>query len=206
MTDTPRSAQMRPRAVPTGRFARFTRLGGLATGLAGRAAVGRAAAAFRGEQPDMAALLLTQGNVTRITERLAEMRGATMKLGQLLSMESGGVLPPELAEILARLRSDADAMPPKQLKDVLTQSYGAEFRRHFKSFNTQPLAAASIGQVHRATASDGMRLALKLQYLGVRASIDSDLDNAAALIRWVRPLAERTRHQPADPGSASSIE
>lgn len=210
MSDTPRPPQLRPRAVPTGRLARFTRLGGLATGLAGRAAAGRAAAAFRGEQPDMAALLLTPGNITRITERLAEMRGATMKLGQLLSMESGDVLPPELADILARLRADADAMPPKQLKAVLTQTYGDGFRQKFKSFNTQPLAAASIGQVHRATAADGMRLALKLQYPGVRASIDSDLDNAVAMIRWsglwpkeldISPLmteARRQLHEEAD--------
>lgn len=195
---------LRPRAVPTGRLARFARMGGLATGLAGRAAAGRAAAAIRGERPDMAALLLTPGNVTRITERLAEMRGATMKLGQLLSMESGDVLPPELADILARLRADADAMPPKQLKAVLQKTYGDDFRRKFKSFNSQPLAAASIGQVHRATAVDGMRLALKLQYPGVRASIDSDLDNAAGLIRWsglwpreldIAPLMQEARRQ-----------
>lgn len=195
---------LRPSAVPTGRVARFTRLGGLATGLAGRAAYGRAAAALRGQKPDMAALLLTPSNITRITERLSEMRGATMKLGQLLSMESGDVLPPELAAILARLRADADAMPPKQLKAVLSQVYGADFRKKFKSFDPQPLAAASIGQVHRATATDGMRLALKLQYPGVRASIDSDLDNAAALIRWsglwpreldIAPLMQEARRQ-----------
>lgn len=201
---------LRPNAVPTGRVARFTRLGGLATGLAGRAAVGRATAALRGERPDMAALLLTPGNITRITERLSEMRGATMKLGQLLSMESEDVLPPELGAILARLRAEADAMPPKQLKAVLEKVYGDKFRSHFKSFNSQPLAAASIGQVHRATASDGMRLALKLQYPGVRDSIDSDLDNAAALIRWsgmwpkeldIGPLmteARRQLHEEAD--------
>lgn len=205
--DTP---TLRPRAVPTGRLARFTRLGGLATGLAGRAVAGRAAAALRGERADMADLLLTPGNITRITERLAEMRGATMKLGQLLSMESGEVLPPELADILARLRADADAMPPKQLKAVLEATYGSTFRSNFKSFNTQPLAAASIGQVHRATAQDGTRLALKLQYPGVRDSIDSDLDNASALIRWsglcpreldIAPLmaeARRQLHEEAD--------
>lgn len=201
---------MRPRAVPTGRVARFTRMGGLATGIAGRAAVGRAAAAIRGDAPDMASLLLTPRNITRVTERLSEMRGATMKLGQLLSMESDDVLPPELATILAKLRAHADAMPPAQLKSVLTRVYGDNFRSKFTSFNPQPLAAASIGQVHRATAADGMRLALKLQYPGVRDSIDSDLDNAAALIRWsglcpreldIAPLmveARRQLHEEAD--------
>jgi predicted unusual protein kinase regulating ubiquinone biosynthesis (AarF/ABC1/UbiB family) len=81
-------------------------------------------------------------------------------------------------------------MPPKQLKTVLEATYGSDFRRHFKGFDTQPLAAASIGQVHRATAADGTQLAIKIQYPGVRAAIDSDLDNAAALIRWSGMMPE----------------
>ncbi len=201
---------LRPRAVPTGRLARFARLGGLATGLAGQAVAGRARAALSGTKPDMAALLMTPRSLTKVADRLAEMRGAAMKLGQLLSMESGEVLPPELADILARLRANADAMPPAQVKSVLQSAYGDGFRRLFTSFDPRPLAAASIGQVHRATAADGMRLALKLQYPGVRASIDSDLDNVAALIRWsgmwpreldIAPLmaeARRQLHEEAD--------
>ncbi|WP_224815531.1 AarF/ABC1/UbiB kinase family protein [Hasllibacter sp. MH4015] len=172
------------RAVPTGRLSRFTKLGGLATGLAARAAAGRARAALTGQRPDMAQILMTQANLSRIADRLSEMRGAAMKLGQLLSMETGDVLPPELSHILARLRADADAMPPGQLKQVLSDAYGPDFRRHFRSFDTRPIAAASIGQVHRAQAKDGMRLALKVQYPGIRTSIDSDLDNVAGLIRW----------------------
>jgi len=142
----------RLRAVPTGRFARFTRLGGLATGLAGQAVAGRAQAALTGRAPDMAALLLTPRNVTRITDRLSEMRGAAMKLGQLLSMETGDVLPPELADILARLRADADAMPPAQLKAVLAAAYGDGFRRLFRSFDTRPLAAV-IDELRTETPS-----------------------------------------------------
>ncbi|MEJ6394360.1 AarF/ABC1/UbiB kinase family protein [Gymnodinialimonas sp. 2305UL16-5] len=205
MTDSPANPfDIRHNPVPTGRMARFTRLGGLATGLAGRAAMGRARAALRGEPADMASVMLTPSNLSRIAERLSEMRGAVMKLGQLLSMETGDLLPPELEHILARLRSEADIMPPAQLKSVLTGAYGPSFRAQFKSFDTRPLAAASIGQVHRATAKDGMRLAIKLQYPGIRASIDSDLNNAAALIRWsglwpkeldLGPLMEEARRQ-----------
>ncbi|MEJ6389315.1 ABC1 kinase family protein [Gymnodinialimonas ulvae] len=184
MSDPSPANSLRPRAVPTGRLTRFTRMGGLATGLAGQAALAKARAIVKGGEADMAGALMTPRNLTRITDRLAEMRGAAMKLGQLLSMETGDVLPPELAGILARLRAEGDAMTPAQVKDVLTAAYGADFRHHFKSFSTAPLAAASIGQVHRAVARDGMRLALKLQYPGVKDAIDSDLDNAAALIRW----------------------
>ena len=173
-----------PRAVPTGRLARFGRLGGLVAGLAGQVAVGRVRLAVRGGDADLSELLLTPANVTRIADRLAEMRGAAMKLGQLLSMETGDLLSPDLADILGRLRAGADAMPPAQLKTVLEAAYGSDFRRRFRSFDPRPLAAASIGQVHRAQAADGMRLALKVQYPGVRASIDSDLDNVAGLVRW----------------------
>jgi predicted unusual protein kinase regulating ubiquinone biosynthesis (AarF/ABC1/UbiB family) len=154
--------------------------------------------------------VLSPGNVTRLADRLSEMRGAAMKLGQLLSMEAGDLLPPEMEAVLARLRADAHVMPPKQLKQVLETAYGADFRKLFRSFDTRPLAAASIGQVHRALTPEGDALAVKLQYPGVAAAIDSDLDNAAALIRWsglwpaeldIGPLmteARRQLHEEAD--------
>lgn len=159
-------------------------MGGLATGLAGDMALGAGRALARGERPQMEKLILTPSNIERIADRLSQMRGAAMKLGQLMSMETGDLLPPELSSILARLRAEAHVMPPKQLKSVLEANYGAEFRRYFRGFDTQPLAAASIGQVHRATAADGSMLAIKIQYPGVKDAIDSDLDNAASLIRW----------------------
>jgi predicted unusual protein kinase regulating ubiquinone biosynthesis (AarF/ABC1/UbiB family) len=188
MTDTPRS--QRHRSVPSSRLARFGAMGGLATGLAGDMAMGAGRALARGERPRLDTLLLTPASMERIADRLSQMRGAAMKLGQLMSMETGDLLPPELAAILARLRDAAHMMPPKQLKSVLEDTYGPDFRRHFKGFDTTPLAAASIGQVHRATAADGTSLVLKIQYPGVRAAIDSDLDNAAALIRWSGMLPE----------------
>ena len=106
-----------------------------------------------------------------------------MKVGQLISMDAGDMLPPELAEILARLRSEAHHMPWVQLRRVLNAAWGADWRRRFAAFDTHPVAAASIGQVHRARTHDGRDLAIKVQYPGVRASIDSDVDNVATLIR-----------------------
>ena len=73
----------------------------------------------RGTRPDMRRLLLTPGNMTRLADELARMRGAAMKVGQLLSMDAGEVLPPELAEIMAHLRDQAHVMPPKQLKQAV---------------------------------------------------------------------------------------
>ncbi len=101
----------------------------------------------------------------------------------LLSMESVDFLPPALADILARLRSDARAMPKAQVMAMLESHWGKGWERQFKHFDFTPLAAASIGQVHRAQTRDGRDLAIKVQYPGVRESIDSDVDNVAGLLR-----------------------
>lgn len=179
----PHSHISRGLAVPSGRIARLSRLGGLASGMAGRMAIDSARAWAAGERLDRRALLLTPANAARIADELARMRGAAMKLGQLLSMEGGDVVPPELADILARLRSDAHFMPPRQLKRALAAEWGAGFPARFERFDVKPVAAASIGQVHRARTRAGQDLAVKVQYPGVRDSIDADVDNVGALVR-----------------------
>ena len=173
----------RHRAIPSSRAARlgaFGRLaGGVASGMLGEGARRLA----RGERPRMRDLVLTPGNVGRLADRLSHLRGAAMKLGQMISMDAGDLLPPELAAILAQLRSQAHRMPPEQLRRVLDSEWGPDWRRRFARFNATPIAAASIGQVHRATLPDGRELAIKVQYPGVRESIDSDVDNVATLLR-----------------------
>ncbi len=131
----------------------------------------------------MGDLLLTPANVTRVADQLAHLRGAAMKLGQMISMDAGDLLPPELADILARLRSGAQRMPPDQLNRVLAAEWGRDWRARFARFDATPIAAASIGQVHRATTRDGRLLAIKVQYPGVADSIDADIDNVATLLR-----------------------
>ena len=173
----------RHRAIPSSRAARlgaFGRLaGGVASGMLGEGARRLA----RGERPRMRDLVLTPGNVGRLADRLSHLRGAAMKLGQMISMDAGDLLPPELAAILGQLRSQAHRMPPEQLRRVLDSEWGPDWRRRFARFNAIPIAAASIGQVHRATLPDGRELAIKVQYPGVRESIDSDVDNVATLLR-----------------------
>jgi predicted unusual protein kinase regulating ubiquinone biosynthesis (AarF/ABC1/UbiB family) len=170
-------------AVPASRLSRLAHLGGLASRIAGTVAAGGAAQLARGQRPRLEDLLLTPANARRVADQLAQMRGAAMKMGQLLSMDGGEMLPPELTQILARLRADADPMPGAQVKQVLTAAWGADWLRRFQRFDVRPLAAASIGQVHRAITRDGRDLAIKVQYPGVRRSIDSDVDNVAALLR-----------------------
>lgn len=128
-------------------------------------------------------MLLTPGNVTRVADQLAHLRGAAMKLGQMISMDAGDMLPPELAAIMGRLRENAYRMPPSQLQTVLAKQWGRDWRTRFAGFEPSPIAAASIGQVHRATTRDGRLLAIKVQYPGVADSIEADVDNVATLLR-----------------------
>lgn len=170
-------------AVPTGRVGRLLRFGGMASGIAGGVAAGGLRALAQGRRPDLAQLLLTRDNTLRLTEGLSHLRGAALKLGQMLSMDTGLVLPDELTAVLARMRDDARHMPPKQLQTALNAEWGTGWHKRFAQFEVRPFAAASIGQVHRARTHEGRDLAIKVQYPGVRASIDSDVDNMASLLR-----------------------
>ena len=136
-----------------------------------------------GERPRMGDLLLTPANVGKLADRLSHLRGAAMKLGQMISMDAGDFLPEELTQVLARLRDNAHHMPPQQLQQVLSAQWGKEWRTRFQRFEPRPIAAASIGQVHRAMTHDGRQLAIKVQYPGIRESIDADVDNVAGLLR-----------------------
>ena len=176
------------RRMPSTRISRLAVLGRLAGGVAGSVASEGARQLGRGYRPSLNELLLTPANVQRLADRLSEMRGAAMKVGQLLSMDGGNLLPPQLSEILNKLRDNAHQMPLGDVARILKGAWGDHWNESFKRFNFTPMASASIGQVHDATLKDGRRLAIKIQYPGVRRSIDSDIDNVAALFRLFKLL------------------
>ena len=191
-------------AVPQGRARRLLHLGRAVGEMAAGAAAEGVARLARGESAALTQLMLTPGNARRLAERLSTMRGAVMKVGQLMSMDGHGVLPPAFADLLGSLRDHAHIMPATQLADLLEREYGATWSKRFRRFSFEPIAAASIGQVHRAETHDGRVLALKIQYPGVRQSIDSDVANLALLARTPglipasidpAPLLERVRAQ-----------
>lgn len=198
------------RAIPSRRTSRLFGLGGMAAGIAGNAALNGAKQLARGKRPKASDLFLTPSNAMKLTRQLSNMRGAAMKLGQMISMDSGDFLPKELADILARLRDSAHHMPAAQLNRVLKTEWGQNWLAQFEHFQTRPIAAASIGQVHRAILPSGEDLAIKVQYPGVRESIDSDVKNVASLLKLsglvpatmdVKPIIEEGRiqlHQEAD--------
>lgn len=132
--------------------------------------------------------VFTVRNAQRLAVRLGHLRGAAMKLGQMVSLQGDDVLPPALAQAMAVLRSEAAPMPTSQVRRVLGREYGAGWEARFAHFDFEPIAAASIGQVHRARARDGRDLALKIQYPGVARSIESDVDNVAVLLRLFNVL------------------
>jgi predicted unusual protein kinase regulating ubiquinone biosynthesis (AarF/ABC1/UbiB family) len=170
-------------AVPSSRFSRLARFGALAAGVTGGVLLDGARQLAEGKRPSIKDLMLTPANALKVTVQLSQLRGAAMKMGQLLSMDAGDMLPPELTDILGRLRAEAQHMPQSQLESVLVSGWGRQWRDRFETFAMRPIAAASIGQVHRARTRDGRDLAIKIQYPGVRRSIDSDVDNVASLLR-----------------------
>ena len=182
----------------------------MAGGIAGGMIAEGARRLSQGQRPHLSDMLLTPANAMRVTDQLSRLRGAEMKLGQMISLDAGDVLPAELTAILSKLRDSAHFMPPAQLQRVLDAEWGAGWRRRFKHFEAIPIAAASIGQVHRATLPDGRVLAIKVQYPGIAASIDADVDNVGSLLRLssllpatldIAPLlseAKRQLHEEAD--------
>ncbi|MEO1657381.1 MAG: AarF/ABC1/UbiB kinase family protein [Pseudomonadota bacterium] len=197
-------------AVPSGRLGRMARFGGMTTSIAGSVLVDGARRVAKGERPSMEDLLLTPKNAAKVADQLSRLRGAAMKIGQLLSMADEQAIPKEFTEVFARLRSAGDMMPAKQLRQVLDKAWGEGWLRRFGRFDVRPMAAASIGQVHRAQTKDRQELAIKIQYPGVRESIDSDIDNVMSILNVsglvpkgmdVKPLLEEAKvqlHQEAD--------
>ena len=181
----------RQRHITASRLGRLSQLGRLAGGMIGGAVSEGARQIANGQRPSLGDVVLTPANARRMTEKLSEMRGAAMKVGQLLSMDSGQLVSPEFSEILSRLREGAHHMPLGQVADVLENAWGENWDRQFKRFIFTPLAAASIGQVHEAVLGDGRRIAVKVQYPGISQSIDSDIDNVAGLLRMFRLLPDQ---------------
>ena len=176
--------------VPTSRVGRFGRMVKIAGGIAGGMVAEGGRRIRDGEKLNAKDMLLTPGNAQRLTKELSKMRGAAMKMGQMLSMEGGDILPKELSDILARLRQDAMWMPAAQLDKAMETAYGEDWQDIFYAFNFTPVAAASIGQVHKAISPEGDEVALKIQYPGVAKSIDSDVDNISTLLRMSGQLPD----------------
>ena len=110
---------------------------------------------FRGKAADFNKSLLSKKNIFSTVETLKQLRGAAMKFGQLISIDSQIIFTPEISKIVGQLRSSGYSMPPNQIKKILDKNWGKGWLKNFESFQVHPFAAASIGQVHRAKLKNG---------------------------------------------------
>jgi aarF domain-containing kinase len=178
---------LRESTVPSSRFGRLWNYGGLAAGMLGGAMSEGVSRAFGGGGEG--SLLLSGKNMERLVAKLSRMRGAALKLGQMMSFQDSKMLPKPIQEVLQRVQDKADYMPVWQRDKVLAANLGPEWRELFDEFEDKPIAAASIGQVHKATLkASGKKVAVKIQFPGVADSINSDLDNLGILLNATKLL------------------
>jgi predicted unusual protein kinase regulating ubiquinone biosynthesis (AarF/ABC1/UbiB family) len=196
VSQAPDDDDPRPQAgkLPTGRIARTMRVGGLVAGQGLRWAGTRTA--NRARSPERAAEATnerTAALVNQLVEQLGQMRGAAMKVGQMISMvEFDGLPEDQRDELQRRLAALRDDVPPVKFADIeklLRRELGEPVGKVFASFDEHAFAAASIGQVHRATTRDGDEVVVKVQYPGVAEAVETDLRNATLLLPLVKRLA-----------------
>ena len=176
---------MRESKVPSSRAGRIFEFGGLAASMAWGAV---SESISRSGGPG-GSLMLSAANMERLVAKLSKMRGAALKLGQMMSFQDSKLLPKPIHDVLQRVQDSADYMPASQRDAVIAADLGPNWREDlFQQFDERPMAAASIGQVHGAMLKDGRRVAVKVQYPGVADSISSDLNNISVLLHASRLL------------------
>ncbi|XP_011156488.1 atypical kinase COQ8B, mitochondrial isoform X1 [Solenopsis invicta] len=126
---------------------------------------------------------LTKANAERIVSTLCKVRGAALKIGQILSIQDNTIISPELQKVFERVRQSADFMPTSQVEKVLVHELGHNWRNKFMFFEEKPFAAASIGQVHHGTLLNKQDVAIKIQYPGVAMGIQSDIENLVGIMK-----------------------
>jgi predicted unusual protein kinase regulating ubiquinone biosynthesis (AarF/ABC1/UbiB family) len=166
--------------VPSGRLRRLSRLAYLTARTTGDLLASQARRKLTGDKAPHDDLKMAG---ERILATLGELKGAALKLGQALAMDPDA-LPDEARKVVAKLLSQApQRMELAQVNEVVRAELGALPNELFAEFEPEPLAAASLGQVHAANLHDGREVVVKVQYPGVDKALDNDLKNAGVLVR-----------------------
>src|SRR3954452_18535991 len=181
-------------SIPSGRIQRTAKVG-QAIGSSGARYAGTRARNLVRSNDERASELEKRHLETaaKMVDTLGQLKGAAMKIGQLASFIDTEFLPPEYRELyqdkLAGLRSEAPPMPWKKVRQVLEEEWDEPPEELFEDFEQEAAAAASIGQVHRATLPDGRKVAVKIQYPGVAKALHADMQNAGMIMRLAKALA-----------------
>jgi predicted unusual protein kinase regulating ubiquinone biosynthesis (AarF/ABC1/UbiB family) len=179
--------------LPTGRVQRLAKVGRAAASQAVKQTGTRAANLARSDEGASKAMERRQVEAAKqIVTVLGGMKGAAMKVGQVLSFIDLGVVPEEYREEfqleLAKLRDAAPTVSFSQMEAVITSDLDGPLKEIFSEFDPEPIAAASIGQVYRATLTDGRDVAVKVQYPGINDAVRADMKNLGLLLRLVRGI------------------
>jgi predicted unusual protein kinase regulating ubiquinone biosynthesis (AarF/ABC1/UbiB family) len=181
--------------LPQGRVRRTAKVGTVIGSQGARYAGTRAANIARSKEKASEAMDARHLEAAeRMVDVLGTMKGAAMKIGQLASFIDTEFIPDEYRDLyqekLSKLRSEAPSMPWKKVKGVLEEEWDGEpVEELFEDFEHDAIAAASIGQVHRAVLPDGRKVAVKVQYPGIAEALRADLQNAQMLMRMAKALA-----------------
>jgi predicted unusual protein kinase regulating ubiquinone biosynthesis (AarF/ABC1/UbiB family) len=180
--------------IPTSRIARTAKVSSLAAGQAARHLGTRATNVARSEEGRSAALEKRHIEAAeQIVTALGTMKGAAMKLGQVMSFLDVGLVPEEHREEfqrkLAALRDSAPNVSFAGMRKVIESELDGPLSQHFKEFDSDAIAAASIGQVYRAQLHDGREVAVKVQYPGVAAAVRADMQNLGIILRLMKRIA-----------------
>src|SRR5215207_9670168 len=180
--------------IPTSRLARTARVSGLAAGQAARHLGTRAANVARTEDGRQVALERRHVEAAeQIVTALGTMKGAAMKLGQVMSFLDVGLVPEEYREEFQRklgeLRDAAPKVRFSDMRKVIESELGEKLGEAFAEFDETPIAAASIGQVYRARLHDGREVAVKVQYPGVAQAVRADMQNLGMILRLLKRIA-----------------
>lgn len=178
------SSVAKQRKVPSSRIGRMASFGTLFAGLGiGTINELTKGALGIGGSKTMKEALFSNDNAERIVDTLCKVRGAALKIGQILSIQDSNVVSPQIVKAFDRVRQAADYMPDWQVEKVMVSELGNEWREKLTKFEEKPFAAASIGQVHRGVLLNGTEVAIKIQYPGVAKSIESDIDNLVGMLK-----------------------
>src|SRR4030088_49117 len=180
--------------IPTSRARRTATVATLAASEAVKQFGTRAANVTRGEQASEEAMARRQLETAKqIVAVLGTMKGAAMKLGQVMSFLDVGLVPEEHREEfqreLAKLRDAAPTVSFRQMRRVIEADLEEPISKVFASFDEEPIAAASIGQVHRGTLHDGREVAVKVQYPGIEEAVRADLQNLGLALKLLARIS-----------------